>query len=416
MRYFVESYGCTMNFGEGEQIASKMSILGHFPADSVEDADIIVLNTCTVIDTTEKRMIERINELKRMNKEIIVTGCMAKVQSSRISVRLPGSLIIPPDSYDSFDSSIEQRYGHGEASGKNGGGTNNDVRVTAIIPIASGCLGDCTYCITKFARGRLVSCDKEKIREQFIDAVERGCKEILITAQDAACYGFDTGTSLPSLIKELLSVNGEYRIRIGMMNPENLERIVDDLLDVMKDERIYKFIHVPVQSGSDTILKAMGRRYTVKQFIDIIERIRSRLPDISVSTDLIAGFPGESDEDHKKSLDLIQKISPDTVNVTRFSPRPGTEAASMEQMHGRVSKGRSRDITTTRFNEANERNKELIGTRMRVLVTENGKNGTKIARSENYRPVIVSGDNELGTFVNVVIDDCEPTHLYGSVV
>ena len=220
----------------------------------------------------------------------------------------------------------------------------------------------------------------------------------------------------PELIRKLLSADGEYRIRIGMMNPESLDRILDGLMDVMKDERVYRFIHIPVQSGSDTVLKRMKRRYTVEQFIRIAERMRAVHPDISISTDLITGFPGESEDDHRKSLDLISKISPDTVNVTRFSPRPGTEAMRMnDQVHGRASKGRSREITAMRFSEAEDRNKGLVGRTLRVLVTEEGKNGTMIARSENYRPVIVSGDNELGTFADAEITGCEPTHLFGSV-
>ncbi|MCL1904821.1 MAG: tRNA (N(6)-L-threonylcarbamoyladenosine(37)-C(2))-methylthiotransferase [Methanomassiliicoccaceae archaeon] len=417
MRYFVESYGCTMNYGEGNFIAEKMRELGHVPVDSADDAEIVVLNTCTVIDTTEKKMILRISELKKAGKEVIVTGCMAKVQRPRISIRLPDSLVIPPDSYDSFSDTVSKRYGTSPYRESGGTGTNTDTRVSAIIPIARGCLGDCSYCITKYARGRLVSYPVSEIKEQFNNALKNGCKEIQITAQDTACYGLDIGTTLPDLIKELLTVPGEYRIRIGMMNPENLEGILDPLMDIMNDERVYRFVHVPVQSGSDTVLERMNRRYKVSQFIEMIKRMRSFHGDISISTDLISGFPGESDEDHKKSLDLIRIVSPDTVNVTRFSARPGTEAAAMTgQIHGRVSKERSRRITETKSDEAKGRNEGLIGKTMRVLVTEEGKDGTMIARTNNYRPAIVPDDNVLGTFLDVVIAGCESTHLFGSVL
>ena len=416
MRYFVESYGCTMNYGEGDIIASKMRALGHSPVDSAENADIVILNTCTVVDTTEKKMIERISQLKSAKKEIIVTGCMAKAQTSRISVRLPGSLIIPPESYNSLSDIVSEKYPLDEPSEEVvcGKGVNNDTRVSAIIPIAQGCLGNCSYCIVKFARGDLVSYPVSQITEQFTDALKRGCREIQITAQDTACYGSDTGGSLPQLMKELLSVPGEYKIRIGMMNPESLECILEPLMDIMRDDRVYRFIHVPVQSGSDDILKRMNRRYTASQFVEMVENMRSFHGDISISTDIITGFPGESNDDHGKSLDLIRNVSPDTVNVTRFSSRPGTAAAMMDdKIHGRVSKERSREITAMRFDEAKHRNDGLIGKTMRVLVTETGKNNTMIARTDNYRPVIVAGDNELGTFLNIVITDCEPTHLFG---
>jgi len=416
MRYFVESYGCTMNFGEGNDLADKMRALGHSPSDSADDADIVILNTCTVVDITEKKMIERISQLKGMNKEVVVTGCMAKVQTPRISVRLPNSLIIPPGAYDSFPEKITKKYGTcGPPVIADAAGTNMEMGCTSIIPIAQGCLGDCTYCITRFARGRLSSYPEDGILKKFTDALKRGCKEILITAQDTACYGFDIGTALPELIGKMLSVDGEYRIRIGMMNPESLERILDGLMRVMKDDRVYRFVHVPVQSGSDGVLKRMGRRYTASRFVSMVEKMRSFHKDITVSTDLISGFPGESEEDHKRSLDLIRTVSPDTVNVTRFSGRPCTEAALMsDQIHGRISKERSRQLTEMRHGEAESRNRELIGRTVRVLVTEKGKKGTMIARTGNYKQVIISGDNEVGTFVDVVIDDCVSTHLFGT--
>jgi len=413
----VESYGCTMNFGEGNELAEKMRNLGHSPADSADEADIVILNTCTVVDITEKKMIDRISQLKGMGKEIIVTGCMAKVQASRITVRLPGSLIIPPGSYDSITEKVADKYGTcGPPAVADATGTNMEVGCTSIIPIAQGCLGDCTYCITRFARGRLSSYPEERIMEKFRDALKRGSKEILITAQDTACYGFDIGTTLPNLIKKMLSVDGEYRIRIGMMNPENLERILEDLMHVMKDERVYRFIHIPVQSGSDDVLKRMGRRYTAAQFITMIERMRSFHNDITISTDLITGFPGENDEDHEKSMSLVRNVSPDVVNVTRFSARPGTEAMIMkDQIHGRISKERSRELTAVRHSEAENQNKGFIGRTVRVLVTEKGKKGTMIARTGNYKQVIISDDNEVGTFVDVKITDCVSTHLFGSV-
>jgi len=407
-----------MNYGEGVQISEKMKVLGHSPSDSAENADIVILNTCTVIDTTEKRMIERISELKRMNKDIIVTGCMANVQRSRISIRLPNSLVIPPGSYDTISEKVTERYGYGNGEKDtctSDAGTNCDTRVSAIIPIAQGCLGDCAYCITKFARGRLQSYPVSEIKEQFLNALKRGCKEILITAQDTACYGSDTGTSLPDLIGSLLTTKGEYRIRIGMMNPEGLDNILERLMDVMDDDRVYRFVHVPVQSGSDDVLRRMNRRYTSSEFVDMVNRMRSRHNDISISTDLMTGFPGETDEDHRKSLGLIRNASPDTVNVTRFSSRPGTEASLMEQIHGRTSKERSREITAMRFDEAHNRNSELIGKKVRVLVTEEGKNGTMIARTGNYRPVILSDICKLGSFADVIVTGCEPTHLFGKI-
>ena len=248
MRYYVESYGCTMNFGEGRILSEYMASLGHIEVSSAEEADIVVVNTCTVVETTEKRMVSRISELKRMGKEVIVTGCMAKVQPQRITVRLPSSIVLPPREYGSFAGLVASKYGVAGPATKVKGSPD------AIIPIAQGCLGNCTYCITKHARGRLSSYPVESILKRFDASLESGAKEILVTAQDTACYGFDTGTDLPALLSEMLKRDGDFRIRIGMMNPKGLARISDGLADVMEDGRVYRFLHVPVQSGSDSVL------------------------------------------------------------------------------------------------------------------------------------------------------------------
>jgi len=408
MKYYVESYGCTMNYGEGDELFEKMLMMGHVPADSADDADIVVLNTCTVVDTTEKKMIERMSDLKRKGKEIIVTGCMAKAQVPRIKVRLPDSVIIPPEDYDAFVSCVEKRFGSSDPSVK------NEKKATAILPIAQGCVGDCSYCITKKARGNLRSYDPDVLARRFREMISNGVREILVTAQDTACYGMDIGTDLPALLRRFLRTKGEYRIRIGMMNPVALSRISDDLMDVLSDGRVYRFLHIPVQSGSDRILKRMNRRYTAEEFLSLVEKIRARCPDISISTDIISGFPEETEEDHEQSISLLRRLGADTVNVTRFSARPGTPAFSMDgQIHGGVSKERSREVTATKSEEAFERNRKMIGRTYRVLVTETGKPGTVIARTENYRPVALSEKLDLGEFADIEITKAEPTHLFG---
>ena len=408
MKYFVESYGCTMNYGEGEQLSRKMDSLGYTRVDSVDDADIVILNTCTVVETTEKNMIRRMGDLKAKGKRVIVTGCMAKVQPKRITIRLPDSLIVPPDRYDDFSDLVTDEFGCC------GSPLEPRYGMSAILPIAQGCLGNCSYCITRFARGALRSYSEESLVKEFKEMLDNGAKEILVTAQDTACYGHDTKTDLPSLLRKFLENEGDYRIRIGMMNPNFLEPILDDLMDVMEDRRVYRFLHIPVQSGSDTVLKNMRRRYTAEQFLSMAERLRARYPDISISTDMIAGFPGETDEDHRKSIDLIKRLHADTVNITRFSVRPGTDAASMkDQIQGNVSKERSTQLTETKMDVEYNVNKNLVGKRFRVLVTEKGKPGTVITRTENYRPVGIDEDIPLGTFLDVEVTDCASTYVSG---
>ena len=410
MRYFVESYGCTMNFGEGEQLSKKMESLGHTRVDSPDEADIVILNTCTVVDTTEKKMIHRMGELKQEGKEIIVTGCMAKVQPKRISIRLPESMIIPPDQYDLFSGKVESAFGCAPCT------ETYEFGASAILPIAQGCLGNCSYCITRFTRGVLKSYQEDELLNEFKSMLDSGVKEILVTAQDTACYGRDIDTDLPTLLRRFLEFEGEYRIRIGMMNPNNLDRILDDLMDVMEDERVYRFLHIPVQSGSNSVLEKMRRHYTVDRFMGIVNRLRERYPDISIATDLITGFPGETERDHEKSIKLIKDLHADTVNITRFSVRPGTDAATMKnQIHGNISKERSTELTETKMSVEGDINSTLIGQRYRALVTENGRPGTMIARNRNYRPIGIEADIPIGTFIDVEITGSAPTHLVGRI-
>ena len=406
MKYYVESYGCTMNYGEGRKLSRDMASMGYSEASSAEDADIVILNTCTVVETTEKKMLSRISDLKKMKKEVIVTGCMAKVQPKRIEIRLPESIVLAPSDYHMFAREVAERYGIAGPAIPVKEGTD------AILPIAQGCLGNCTYCITKFARGKLHSYPAESLIEDFDRFVDTGAKEILITAQDTACYGADIHTDLPSLMKSMLRKEGEYRMRIGMMNPNHLKKIVDGLISVMDDQRVYRFLHIPVQSGSDKILADMRRGYTAEQFMELVDTLRSSIPEISIATDIITGFPGESDEDHEMTKQLIKDLHADTLNITRFSARPGTEAAGMEQLHGRILKERSTELTELKNQVEYDVNKRLVGERFTALATEVGKEGT-IVRTSYYRPVVIRDEISLGTFLDVEITDCRSTYLFG---
>ena len=409
MRYFVETYGCTMNFGEGRQLSEDMASLGYEPADSADDADIVVLNTCTVVETTEKRMLSRISELKRQGKRIVVTGCMAQVQPKRIRIRLPDSPIVRFEEYGRFRDIVSESFGC------QGSPVLLETGTDAILPIAQGCLGRCSYCITKFARGDLRSYPADDLLRRYDSFLEGGAREILITAQDTSSYGRDTGTDLPALIHSMLEREGDYRIRLGMTNPDSLARVSQGILELMDDERMYRFVHIPVQSGSDAVLGRMRRRYTVSQFMELVDELRSGCPDISIATDMICGFPGETYEDHAKSVELIRELRADTVNITRFSARPGTDAASMEQVHGRISAERSAELTRVKNETEQDVNSAMVGRRYRALATERGKEGT-IVRTGNYRPVVIREEVPLGTFLDVEVTENRPTYLLGRTV
>lgn len=410
MKYYVESYGCTMNYGEGDELAERMDALGYERADSADGSDIVILNTCTVVETTEKRMIKRMNELKTAGKEVIVTGCMAKAQPGRVTIRLPDSLVIPPEDYGGFSKAVADRYGCAAPV------NIVENKTTAIIPIAQGCCGNCTYCITRFARGTLNSYPPEKIKERFDALVDRGAKEILLTAQDTGCYGKDIGTDLGDLIRLLLTKEGDYKIRIGMMNPNWLRPVLESVMDAFRDDRVYKFLHIPVQSGSDGVLERMRRHYTVMDFLKLVEDIRGYYPEISIATDLIAGFPEETEEDHAESLKLIGILGADTLNITRFSARPGTVAFKMPQTNGRILKDRSTELTEEKNRVESEINGKLVGKKFRAIVSEQSPDGSIIARTDNYRPIAIKESLPLGTVIDTVVTGSHATYLVGKKV
>ncbi len=283
-------------------------------------------------------------------------------------------------------------------------------RIKGIIPISEGCLGSCTYCAARLARGHLYSYPMESVVRTAERFIKNGCKELQITSQDTGCYGFDQKERLPALLKNVVGIEGKFKIRVGMMNPNHTLDILDDLINVYHNEKIYTFLHVPVQSGSNEILKKMNRKYTVDEFLYICNQFRKAFPNICLWTDIIVGFPTETDEQFYDTLKLVKKIQPDKINVTRFSPRPGTKAMNMPQIPGWIKKERSRALHKLRMDISLKINKEYIKKSYEVLINKKGSvEGTMMGRTFNYKPVVCHG--KLGEFKTVIIKKAKPTYL-----
>ncbi len=407
MKAYLESHGCTMNYGEGRLARARMESAGYSFVSSPEEADVLLLNTCGVIEFTENTMYRRIRELDSLGKRLLVTGCMAGIKDREIRKASPSAQVFLPSDFSALDSLLGLELTQGLDCWNDAG--RNDL----IVPIAQGCLSLCTYCYSRVARGNVRSISADRI----IGMVRRHIsgertREILLSGMDTITYGRDTGTTLPDLLERITSIDGEFRLRVGMMNPSLMPPLLERLLDAFDDRRIYKFFHIPFQSGSDRILKAMKRGNTNNQFIRIVERIRERYPDMTLSTDLIVGFPGEGEDDFEASMHTISEVKPDIVNVTRFSPRPGTPAFKMaEQVPGWVMKERSRKATRLRFDISLAGNAAYVGSTAMVLITEQGKNGFTIGRLDNYRQAIVRGDHAIGSTVECAVKGCSPVHL-----
>ena len=199
-------------------------------------------------------------------------------------------------------------------------------QIAAPISIAEGCRLSCSYCITSIARGSLKSYPINEIKKDIENALEQDCKEIQITAQDTAAYGLDFGKNLGELLTKISNINSEFRIRVGMMNPYHVKNNLDSILNGFDSSKIYKFLHLPVQSGDNEILKKMNRKYEIDDFYNIVKKFRKKYPEITISTDIIVGFPTENDEQFERSIKLVSKTKPDITNITRYSARPFTKA------------------------------------------------------------------------------------------
>jgi MiaB-like tRNA modifying enzyme len=283
------------------------------------------------------------------------------------------------------------------------------------VPISEGCLGYCSYCAARIARGRLRSYPAEHIIKEIEECIRDGFKEIQLTAQDTGVYGFDIGSNLPNLLKRISKIDGDFRVRVGMMNPGYTRKIMRELIEAFRSRKIYKFIHVPVQSGDNTVLKDMKRNYSVNDFVELVTAFKRAFSDVVLSTDIIVGYPTETEESFTKSVELVEKIKPDIINITRFSKREGTEAYGLKDLPGWIKKERSRLLTEIHRRIGEDINRQFLGREFEVLITKKGKNGTFLARTDSYRPVVVKS-GKIGEFVRVEITDCNPYYLVGELL
>ncbi len=436
MKIYLESYGCTLNHGEAQYIRKLLSTAAHEIVTEPKNADLIIIFTCTVIKTTELKMLRRLEEFSRLDKPVLVSGCMAVVQGAAVRKVISDAYFLKPieisrsqtELWLTLSAILDQisagHVGHvNEPEQSVGGGIIPKTSIDHIVPIATGCLGHCTYCITRLARGSLVSKPEDRIIEDVQAALDGGSFEIRLTAQDTASYGFDLesdeSSTLPGLLNRIVNLefNHDFRVRVGMMNPDTLRTILDDLIDSYKHPRVFKFLHLPVQSGDDDLLAAMGRKYSVAEFLKIVAKFRAELPNLTLSTDIIIGYPGETDDQFQCSMSLLENVKPNIVNITRFSARPGTPAAELEnRLPGRVVKARSRAMTKLRFKISHELNESACGGEYRVLVTERVKEGSVLARNGNYQPVVIKRTEPLGSWVEVKITSATDAYLIGELV
>lgn len=416
----VLSQGCAANFGDGEKIARALSaqhpdcsISFEFPT---EQPLAFYLNVCTVKGNGSALKLLQQAVTTFPQAPIFITGCAPKdfqEDARKISDKVAFTSLKALESMDSIAPK----------------GLQNDMRIlrqspfVGIVNIEEGCLDACAFCSTKLVKGRIQSMPEDAIVDQVRRLVNDGCLEIQLTGQDCACYGFDTDTNLANLTQKILAqVPGNYKIRLGMGNPRHILGYKDALLECFQDERLYQFLHVPVQSGSERVLQLMNRKHSVEDFRRFALELQEKFPLFTLSTDLIVGFPGETDADFQETLDLLKETRPTVCNITRFVARKGTVAARIEEANAAdtpaipdsVKHERSAKLFDAFQQIAQENNQRWIGKTCTVVTEKQGhRAGTTIARNCAYRPVALQGNIPAGKALQVRITKAEPFALIG---
>ena len=374
----------------------------------------------TVKQRIEIDELKEIEKLKQKGKKIIATGCL--VQDKKHLDKLKGISYVGLNSEDEIAKYVDE-VARGEIvqifSDKKldraGLPRLRKNPVVETVQILQGCLSNCTFCATKLAKGNTYSFSEARILARVESAVKDGCKEVWLTSQDNGTYGIDRRTNIAALLQKVCKIDGHFFIRNGMSNPQWVKKFQKELIAAYKNEKIFKFLHIPVQSGSDKVLRDMRRGYAVEDFKKIIAAFRKDVPGVAISTDIICGFPTETDEDFKATVRLIKWLQPDMVNLSQFWPRPGTKAAEMKQLSGAEKKERSRQLTKLCDEITLAQNKRWVGKTCKALVDEQNEDGTFVARNASYRPILLKGNLKLGDLVTATIKNAETKYLVGEL-
>lgn len=338
MNVYILTYGCTAN--QDNEAIIKGLLKDHTFVDSEDDADIVIVNTCIVKGTTENKIVTKIKSLK--NKKIIITGCMPKFNYDLCKEIAPNASLISTQNITRITEGLTKKVEYLDSKKETKVGLIKVIKDIPSIQVSEGCVNHCYYCGTKLAKGVLSSASIEEIKKEL--EKYSNYKQINITATDIGCYGFDINTNLINLLKELVKVKGNFKLRVGMMNPVHVLKFVDELIEIFKNEKIVPFLHIPVQSGSNKVLKDMNRNYNVEDFKMIVNKFR-QIQKVTIATDIIVGYPTETEEDFNETVKLIKEIKPNVLNISRFTPRKGTKASQIKQLNSQVSKKRSMELS-----------------------------------------------------------------------
>lgn len=427
-------YGCQMNQSDAERMMGQLRTIGYERTESMEEADLILINTCCVRETAEDRVYGKIGEIKRLkreNPELIfgITGCMAQKEGDALIKRAPHiDFVLGTNKVHELTHVVQEiQAEHGHVVDVQLGETElpDDVTVaragslSAWVPIMYGCNNFCTYCIVPYVRGRERSRLPEDIVHEVEEAVKNGYEEVTLLGQNVNSYGKDHKLAdFADLLKMVDKVPGIRRVRFMTSHPKDLS---DKVIAAIRDgEHLCEHIHLPVQYGSNRILKAMNRVYTVESYRDLVRRIRAAIPDVSLTTDLIVGFPGETDEDFQQMLDFLREIRYDSAYTFIYSKRSGTPAATMEnQVDESVKKERLNALMAVQNEISLAINEKLLGKTLEIMVEGPSKNEPSVwmGRTRTNKIVLFAHAGEKpGDFIDVRITHPQTWVLKGERV
>lgn len=437
-KYCVVTYGCQMNLHESEKISGILSGMGMSAVNEPENADVVVFNTCCIRDTAERRAlgnIGKMKELKKKNKNllIVVTGCMTQQNGFAENMKERYQyvdVILGTHNISDLENQIrirlEKKKRVAAVLDTDGYIDDETTPVTrtsfpnAWVNINYGCNNFCTYCIVPYVRGRERSRDMKSIISECEKLIKDGYKEITLLGQNVNSYGNDVpneNVNFANLLREVAKIDGKFRIRFMTSHPKDL---TEDVVKAIRDnDKICNNIHLPIQAGSNSVLKNMNRRYTREHYLGLIDMIRRYLPDCGITTDIMVGFPYETEEDFLDTMDIVEKVRFSTAFTFIYSVRKGTKAAEMPQIPYEIKQNRIKRLIARQNEITEEISKDYVGNVYEILVEgmQEKKNGYVVGRTESGRLVSAKGDESMiGEFKNVKITAVKNAQLLGEIL
>ncbi len=431
--FHIETYGCASNKADSYIISTILTNSGYIQVKQ-EDAQFLIINTCAVKEQTENKIKERLKKLHELyrnnpNTHIIIAGCLPHITPDYINVVkkiIPSfSAIIDldnfkelPEIFDNIKLGNKNRIFKSEKSiDKSEILINHPIgKITGIVPISEGCLGSCTYCCVKHARGKLNCYNPRSIVQNIKHQLEQEIKQIYLTSQDCSIYQYDEA-KLSGLIEEITTLDFKFFLRIGMINPSFLIDNTEQLLSIFKQPKVYQFLHIPIQSGSNKILREMQRKYQISDILDNIELLRNEFPHLTISTDIICGFPGETENDFISTIDFIKWLKPEILNISKFTPRPGTKAKKMKQLDSKLIKERSIRLSRVFRDSLEHINDSWKDWEGEVLLLHKGTEKYQaFGRNFAYKNVFIDNYNgKYGKFINAKVEKVDGFNLFGTI-